>query len=122
MRILRDMGLTFFLALFLISSSFADDAKKAGADKKDQPAADSSSTPGSKSDATDAPASPAPAKPAAKPAKPAPPPQRSRPEDSSEQVPKYVPMPALDGNPGLFTLETGDTLPRGRCEYLDRRE
>ena len=113
MRILRDMGLTFFLALFLISSSFADDAKKAGADKKDQPAADSSSTPGSKSGATDEPASPAAAKPAAKPAKPAPPPQRSRTEDSSEQVPKYVPMPALDGNPGLFTLETGDTLPAG---------
>ena len=39
MRILRDMGLTFFLVLFLISSSFADDAKKAGTDKKDRPAA-----------------------------------------------------------------------------------
>ena len=59
MRILRDMGLTFFLVLFLISSSFADDAKKAGTDKKDQPAADSSSTPGSKSDAATASASPA---------------------------------------------------------------
>ena len=58
MRILKDMGLTFFLALFLISSSFADDAKNAGTDKKDQPAADSSSTPGSKSDAASAPASP----------------------------------------------------------------
>ena len=59
MRILRDMGLTFFLALFLISSSFADDAKNAGTDKKDQPAADSSSTPGSKPDAPpSAPASP----------------------------------------------------------------
>jgi outer membrane protein OmpA-like peptidoglycan-associated protein len=116
MRILRYMGLTFFLALFLISSSFADDAKKAGTDKKDQPAADSSSTPGSKSDAATASASPAEPKPAAKPAKPAAPPQRSRPEDRSEQVPKYVPMPALDGNPGLFTLETGDTLPPGAVD------
>ncbi len=122
MRILRDMGLTFFLALFLISTCFADDAKNPGTDKKDHPAADSSSTPGPKPDAATAAASPATPDPAAKPAKPAPPPQRSRPEDSSEQVPKYVPMPALDGNPGLFTLETGDTLPRGRCEYLDRRE
>ncbi|MGB9243563.1 MAG: PKD domain-containing protein [Candidatus Acidiferrales bacterium] len=116
MRILRDMGLTFFLALFLISSSFADDAKNAGTDKKDQPAADSSSTPSSKPDAPSAPASPATPEPAAKPAKPAPPPQRSRTEDSSEQVPKYVPMPALDGNPGLFTLETGDTLPAGAVD------
>ena len=116
MRILRDMGLTFFLALFLISSCFADDTKSAGKDKKDQPAADSSSTPGSKSDAATAAASPATPDPAAKPAKPAAPPQRSRPEDSSEQVPKYVPMPALDGNPGLFTLETGDTLPAGAVD------
>ena len=116
MRILRDMGLTFFLALFLISSSFADDAKNAGTDKKDRPAADSSSTPSSKSDAPSAPASPATPKPAAKPPKPNPPPQRSRPEDSYEQVPKYVPMPALDGNPGLFTLETGDTLPAGAVD------
>ncbi len=116
MRILRDMGLTFFLALFLISTCFADDAKSAGKDKKDQPAADSSSTPGSKSDAATAAASPATPDPAAKPAKPAAPPQRSRPEDSSEQVPKYVPMPALDGNPGLFTLETGDTLPAGAVD------
>ncbi|HEY2109029.1 MAG TPA: PKD domain-containing protein [Candidatus Acidoferrales bacterium] len=116
MRILRDMGLTLFLALFLISSCFADDAKNAGTDKKDQPAADGHSTPASKSDASTAPASPATPTPAAKPAKPAPPPQRSRPEDSSEQVPKYVPMPALDGNPGLFTLETGDTLPAGALD------
>jgi outer membrane protein OmpA-like peptidoglycan-associated protein len=26
---------------------------------------------------------------------------------------KWNPMPALDGNPGLFTLETGDILPKG---------
>src|ERR1700751_3578378 len=116
MRILRDMGLTFFLTLFLMSSSFADDAKKAGTDKKDRPAADSSSTPGSKSDAaTAAPTVAAHASPA-KPAEAAPAPQRSAPSDDSEQVPKYVPMPALDGNPGLFTLETGDTLPAGAVD------
>ena len=116
MRILKGIGVAFFLALFLMSSSFADDAKNAGTDKKDRPVADSSPTPGPKSDAANTPASPAEPKPAAKPAKPATPPQRSRPEDSSEQVPKYVPMPALDGNPGLFTLETGDTLPPGAVD------
>ncbi len=31
--------------------------------------------------------------------------------DDSEQ-PNFTPMPALDGNPGLFTLETGETLPK----------
>jgi outer membrane protein OmpA-like peptidoglycan-associated protein len=31
-------------------------------------------------------------------------------EDS--ELPNFTPMPALDGNPGLFTLETGETLPR----------
>ncbi len=31
-------------------------------------------------------------------------------EDS--ELPNFTPMPALDGNPGLFTLETGETLPK----------
>ena len=26
-------------------------------------------------------------------------------------------MPALDGNPGLFTLETGDLLPAGAVDF-----
>ncbi|MGA9143470.1 MAG: PKD domain-containing protein, partial [Candidatus Acidiferrales bacterium] len=34
-----------------------------------------------------------------------------------EETPKYVPMPALDGNPGLFTLETGDLLPAGGVDF-----
>ena len=109
MRILRGTALAFFLALFLISSSsFAgDNDKKDGdtkTDKKDQPAsADTSATA-----ATAAPAKPA------KPAKPAPKPAASA--DDSERVPKYIPMPALDGNPGLFTLETGDILPPGAVD------
>jgi hypothetical protein len=31
-------------------------------------------------------------------------------EDDSSS-PRFTPMPALNGNPGLFTLETGETLP-----------
>src|SRR5262252_2342151 len=112
MRILKGMTVIFFLALFLTSGSFADDAKSArtsaentSAEKKDQPvaAADSEAS-DPKSDPATTPAPPA--APAANPA-PAPVPQRSPSQDSYEQVPKYVPMPALDGNPGLFTLETG---------------
>ena len=120
MRILKGMGVTFFLALFLISSSFADDAaknKETNDGKKDQPAAtEGSVTPGSKSDTTITSAPPAATASPAKPAKPAPKPQRSSTNDDSEHVPKYVPMPALDGNPGLFTLETGDTLPPGAVD------
>jgi outer membrane protein OmpA-like peptidoglycan-associated protein len=32
--------------------------------------------------------------------------------DEDSELPNFTPMPALDGNPGLFTLETGETLPR----------
>jgi hypothetical protein len=39
-----------------------------------------------------------------------PPPQASDQSDYSE--PNFTPMPAVDGNPGLFTLETGETLPK----------
>ena len=120
MRIARGMGVTFFLALFLISSSFADDAAKnkgTNDGKKDQPAAtEGSVTPVSKSDTTITSAPTAATASPAKPAKPAPTRQRSSANDDSEHVPKYVPMPALDGNPGLFTLETGDTLPRGAVD------
>jgi hypothetical protein len=33
-------------------------------------------------------------------------------DSSTSASPRWTPMPALDGNPGLFTLETGDTLPQ----------
>jgi hypothetical protein len=32
--------------------------------------------------------------------------------DQDSEQPNFTPMPALDGNPGLFTLETGETLPK----------
>lgn len=51
------------------------------------------------------------AQPSSAAAVPAAPPQSF---DSPEETgsPKWTPMPALDGNPGLFTLETGETLPK----------
>jgi hypothetical protein len=39
---------------------------------------------------------------------PVPPPSGSADSDT----PNWTPMPALDGNPGLFTLETGDIIPK----------
>ena len=32
--------------------------------------------------------------------------------DEDSDQPYFTPMPALDGNPGLYTLETGETLPK----------
>jgi len=32
--------------------------------------------------------------------------------DEDSDLPNFTPMPALDGNPGLFMLETGETLPK----------
>lgn len=119
MRVLRGTALAFFLALFLIrSSSFAgdnhkkNDAKNA---KKDQPAGvDSSATvPATNADGS---STAAPAAEPPKPAKPAPRQAPSAARDDPEHVPKYIPMPALDGNPGLFTLETGDLLPPGAAD------
>ncbi len=40
---------------------------------------------------------------------PAPPPQSFDSADETSE-PKWLPMPAIDGNPGLFTLETGEAL------------
>jgi hypothetical protein len=34
-------------------------------------------------------------------------------EGVGDKVGEWVPMPGLDGTPGLFTLDTGDTLPKG---------
>jgi len=36
----------------------------------------------------------------------------ARAADEDSEQPNFTPMPALDGNPGLFTLETGETLPK----------
>src|SRR6202044_1353613 len=35
-----------------------------------------------------------------------------------DQPHKWVPMPALDGTPGLFTLGTGETLPKGGFDIV----
>jgi len=43
---------------------------------------------------------------------PSPTPARSG-GDAGEEAPRWFPVPALDGTPGLFTLETGELLPKG---------
>jgi|HubBroStandDraft_6_1064221.scaffolds.fasta_scaffold00282_13 hypothetical protein len=115
MNSLGRIGLLFSLALLFISPTFADD-------KTDHPKDTA------KSDAPAVVAEPAPA------AKPAPassdgppavgagtksltaaprPAGKSGDDSADDDTPTFVPMPAISGNPGMFTLETGDILPKG---------
>src|SRR5271155_4136590 len=106
-------AILFIASLFLISPSFADD-KKADAKDKDtvssnSPATASASSPAlpAAADGSSQPAASAPA-----PAPPAQPlPAKSYSSDPGVEL-QWDPLPALDGNPGLFTLETGDIPPK----------
>jgi outer membrane protein OmpA-like peptidoglycan-associated protein len=108
----------FLSALFLISNrTLADDNKPKDKDASTPSA--SASDPNAKkpvnatnastsSDAGSATAQPAPLTPSAV--------SNSAPPE--DQPHKWVPMPALDGTPGLFTLGTGDTLPKGGFDIV----
>ena len=62
------------------------------------------------------------ASPAVSPAAATPPPAVPAPQSSSDEVPseapKWDPMPASSGNPGLLTLETGETLSKGSFDIV----
>jgi hypothetical protein len=124
MKFLGRAGILLLTSLFLISTSFADGNKS----DRNSKAAESSATattdsaanpaPESSSDAAPQPVATTrastPANHGAKPVpQPAPKGSSSRRPENDEQAPKWTPMPALDGNPGLFTLETGEILPKG---------
>jgi outer membrane protein OmpA-like peptidoglycan-associated protein len=124
MKFLGRAGILFLTSLFLASTSSADG---------DKPDSNGKAGESSAAVSTDFAANPAPATsidgealpdatatgiaPANHSATPAPKPARkgstSRRPESDDQAPKWTPMPALDGNPGLFTLETGEILPKG---------
>jgi outer membrane protein OmpA-like peptidoglycan-associated protein len=108
----------FLSALFLISNrTLADDNKPKDKDATTPSA--SSSDPNAKksvnitnastsSDVGSATAQSAPLAPSA----------ASNSAPPEDQPHKWVPMPALDGTPGLFTLGTGDTLPKGGFDIV----
>ncbi len=108
----------FLSPLFLISNrTLADDNKP-----KDKNATDSSAStndPNAKksADATNASTSSEAASSTAQPA-PLAPSAASNSAPSDDPPHKWVPMPALDGTPGLFTLGTGDTLPKGGFDIV----
>ena len=116
MRFLRCAAILLVLIGLGLSVSYADDKKT---DKK--PASVAADSANAATPTTTSPASttippdvaPPAAEPTVVPPAPAAPPAASSGTASySDESPRFTPMPALDGNPGLFTLETGDTLPK----------
>jgi hypothetical protein len=122
MKFLGRIAVLFALALFFVSAGRADEKK---ADRKDgdtpapataavtaEPASASSPAANASTPvrgATDA---------GANTATPAPTPAGiSERPSSEEEAPRWTPMPAWNGNEGLFTLETGETLPRGAFDF-----
>jgi outer membrane protein OmpA-like peptidoglycan-associated protein len=114
MRFGAPAAIIFLSALLLVSTpTFADDNKSK--DKDAATAAQSPNGPNAKKAAAvtdvnasaEAPTSPAPTTADAASNSPA-----------TEQHHKWIPMPALDGTPGLFTLGTGDTLPKGGFDIV----
>ncbi|MGA8220934.1 MAG: OmpA family protein [Candidatus Acidiferrales bacterium] len=124
MKFLGRAAILILSSLFLISTARADGNKAdaggkaadsttaAASDAPANPASDKSNEPAAQPVATATVSTPG--NNAATPA-PRPAPNAASPamQDSGDQAPKWNPMPALDGNPGLFTLETGDILPKG---------
>ena len=123
MRFLRCTAILFALAALALPASHADDKKtptgdgdgtKTGASKNSNSTAE---TPALTSPARDAAptvaTTPAVAQPPATSATTGAKGSAAGSGDSSaSESPTWTPMPSLDGNPGLFTLETGDTLPK----------
>lgn len=110
-------AMQFLIVLIFVSAPiFADDNKPK--DQKDD-SASSASDPNPKKDATSTDTKAA-TDPGASPALTAPPSAASSASDDSDasQQRKWAPMPALDGTPGLFTLGTGDTLPKGGFDIV----
>jgi hypothetical protein len=133
MRFLRSAAILPVLVALTLLTSHADDKKTPSSDGDGTKAATASAakTSGPATEtATSVPATPAAAEsqpdvPAATPAATAPPAAPAAPvpaapapatggsdNSSLSESPAFTPMPALDGNPGLFTLETGETLPK----------
>src|SRR5271155_1711546 len=129
MRFLGRAAAFLALVFLLVSAGFADEKKT---DKK----SDDTSTTAASASAADTVATPATADAAANtgapfptpaaaatPAMPAPAPAApatgvyGRERSDEEAPPKWTPMPAWNGNEGLFTLETGETLPKGAFDF-----
>jgi outer membrane protein OmpA-like peptidoglycan-associated protein len=113
----RALVLFFTVLFFVTAPTFADDDKP-----KDKNAATAAAPAGDANAKKDVPPTDATtaADPGATPAVAAPASAVSNASDDegATQQHKWTPMPALDGTPGLFTLGTGDTLPKGGFDIV----
>ena len=105
------------LGLFLVSASYADE-------KKTDPKGDDSSVSTVDTSAVKPAHGVAPRQPASVAATPASntntksdPAMTGDQDEEAAEGPKWIPMAAWNGNPGLFNLETGDTLPKGAFDF-----
>jgi outer membrane protein OmpA-like peptidoglycan-associated protein len=105
-------AILFLLSLFLISVSFGGEDKGDAKDNDGVPSASVPADPAPRSGSAPDTAASQPSHASTTPA-PKPAPASKSQAAESEEVHKWDPMPALDGNPGLFTLETGEILPKG---------
>ena len=119
MRFLRSTAILFLLVAWALSASYGDDKKTAGVDGDGAktaaatPAKNADPVPGMAASGADSAATDPQPAPGTPPVTPQPPAAAATDDNStSSQSPRWTPMPALDGNPGLFTLETGETLPK----------
>jgi outer membrane protein OmpA-like peptidoglycan-associated protein len=119
MRFRARATLLFLSALFLISHrTLADDSKpKKDKDATTSPASANDPNAKPSPDATNGSTSSGAGSPAAQPA-PLAPSAASSSAPPVDQPQKWVPMPALDGTPGLFTMGTGETLPKGGFDIV----
>ena len=119
MRVRARATILFLSALFLISHRTLADENKPKKDKDATASSASANDPNTKPSAdtmsasTPSDAGSATAQPASLASSAAP--TGAPPED---QPHKWVPTPALDGTPGLFTLGTGETLPKGGFDIV----
>jgi hypothetical protein len=118
MRFTQPTAILMAAAFLFVSATLADDksAQPSAGSTNGSLSTSSDATSGSganqpsastaaNADSNDAAAEPA----AAIPSPPSPPPHSA---SADTEEPNWTPMPALDGNPGLFTLETGETIPK----------
>jgi outer membrane protein OmpA-like peptidoglycan-associated protein len=111
MRFLRCTAILLALVALALSAGYADDKKARTGDGDGTKT--SVATAAKNADSAAGPTALTPANPpAAAPAAPPPAAGAASGDSSASESPAWTPMPALDGNPGLFTLETGDTLPK----------
>ncbi len=113
MRIPRRVGVALVLSMLFIPAGFADTPGNAGAKPLVKPSGKSSSNDSLGRRSTSSPSpSPLPVRATVVSPRPAP-----RPANPYLEDPSWTPLAATTGTIGLFTVETGDTLPRGGFSF-----